>query len=171
MKKSVLGPVGLALGALVSSVPAAATTYDHSMGTAVAACQKGTASGAASYDWTGMLNSSTTETMVVECGDFVSWGNSGMPSLDVDAVQVWVWDRSSTANVSCAMKVVGYAGEVVYSGALQSTTGSNSSQTMALTWGVPAGIAGLPYVSCSVPARSGTTGSGVSVLWSWRIQE
>lgn len=136
----------------------------YSEAPAIAACQKSGPTGVAGFDWTGIVNTSTAENMYIDCGDSYNWESSvSAGGIYVWNVMAWVWDRSTTANVGCSMKVIDALGDVWYSGASKSTSGSDNSFAKLLEWD-SIGQYGNAYVSCSIPKASGSSYSGVSAL-------
>jgi len=100
--------------------------------------------------------------MYIDCGDTDRYDGSTFGHYNI-GVQAWVWDRSSTQNVTCSMKLVDAGGNVWFSGASKSTTGSDLTFEKYLSWD-SLGNYGSAYISCLVPKASGGNYSGVAAL-------
>jgi hypothetical protein len=114
----------------------------------------------------GIRNTSTTATATVFCPV------DTVPSKQADyvgtpqAVRVFVFDRSTSANISCALRVVLENNGIVLSTTypVKSSAGSTSGPQM-LQWAATDGTFGFANatyrVSCTLPKASGSSQSGV----------
>ena len=132
-----------------------ASSYDFTTSPAVANCQA--TGGTVGLDWTGMLNESTSSGMYLDCGDTSRFTSGGNYNVDIYA---WLYDRSTTAAIVCNASIVDAFG-ITWSGSTKSTSVSGAPGSTSLTW-TSIGNYGWAYLSCNIPAKSGSNRSGMA---------
>ena len=152
MKKSLLLASLAVIGLAVVSADRAAA---HMGATPASIC---TPFGTATWDWTGMLNPSTTTALNIDCAMPGSFSTPVFPNPPdyhfISTVTVQTVDKNGSAAVNCTVKVVDTYGATNFTGSSQNSATADPS---ALTW--TANAAGFAYASCTIPVA---TGGGIS---------
>lgn len=137
--------------ALFTTADAEAGNFSHNI--AIGACTR-ISGGALNPSWTGMFNSGTS-TMNLDCASSVNMSDTE-PATDITAFGAFVTDQTP-GSVSCQVTIVTFNG-VIMASSSNSTTANGSGQL--LNFG-GFGVTGNPYLSCSIPAASGGSQSGL----------
>jgi hypothetical protein len=115
------------------------------------------------HDQYGVSNLSNTAVATVECA--LSGVCEDFP-CSVKNAWVFVYDRSTTANVSCTMRQTDYRGVVVWQQTLSSTGGGPGTEAIQLFFGSapPNPASGAFYLSmrCSLPRKQSGWSSAVT---------
>jgi hypothetical protein len=86
----------------------------------------------------------------------------------ISSVYAYVWDKSTTANVSCTVYAFDDAGNVEYQ-ETRSTSGSSNTDTFQLSWDLTGVTSKYASMACTVPKRLaddpvGGSRSGISQM-------
>jgi hypothetical protein len=155
----------LILGAAVFVAASALTTaseafFSGELGNPMGVCVNASFTGTLSPDWEGDMNSSTSETMTLDCSlPFRSTG------AVLNTAGLWGIDRSSSEKVSCNLRVNNWWGATLFTGATQRTSASGTG-AFHFSWS-PTGVGTIgaySYMSCSIPKAVGSSKSGLRLL-------
>lgn len=155
VKRGVLAGAVLSLPLLLYPNLASAQFFSSQL--PIAACQNSGTTGTVSYDWVGMLNSSTTQNLFLDCGAYMS-DDSGSTAY---SVQLSFFNRSQTENLTCGLKLISQ-GLIVFTGPTKTLGSSGNTGPISTTWTIAANLGGLPYVSCKIPKATASGFSGIA---------
>ncbi len=118
------------------------------------------------YDQFGVHNISTGATVNVECPLPIDVQVFPTVSEQIDFVQVVAYDRSTTANVNCALRSVDIKGNVLTYLPASTSNGGPGSGEQYLSFTPPANtpLAGFWSLVCSIPAVQSGAFSHVSTI-------
>lgn len=159
-QKCTLAIFGLAAFGLVGGTSTEAAA-DVSLSTPIGSCVKSTSTGTIFYDWKGFMNLHASQSMSVDCGlQYWAQGSSG----NVRVVAAQVEDRSTSKRIDCRMRIHDMFGRELWNGGTKfSGTNNNETGVFGMNWTAPSAITdvGNPYVTCTIPAHTTTSPSGV----------
>jgi hypothetical protein len=136
--------IGLALlGA--ASLATTASAEDRSFNGVLCNPIDSTNAGRISYSAFGVHNTSAS-TATVNCSGAM------INAVDIDFMQVVVYDRNAASNVSCTLRLQGLDGSQTAVSTVNSSGSGAAAQT--LTWAPPNGFYGMFHITCSLPAAS-----------------
>lgn len=139
--------------ALCASGASAITTWPAN---AVSVCQNSGTTGTIRFDWEGMVNTSTSQSANIDCGEVV---NNAVGNNFIDGADIWVEHNDSSQVVSCTAKILDINGNTIWTGVSQNTSGMALGSNH-LQWFSPS-VDGLVYFSCTIPRAVGTKVAGV----------
>lgn len=111
----------------------------------------------------GVYNTSSTTTAVVECPFNIPF----RADLKVTEVDVTVYDRNSSADVSCTLTSVSLAGDAIWS-TTSSSSGAQAGHQFLVFKPPSTNVLGTLNMICSLPAL-GNVSYGTSHITTYRI--
>jgi hypothetical protein len=152
--------VACAITVLGLSSPADAQSVEFWSG---ALCQPRSASSAVQYTQYGFVNNGTAGPIQAECPFPMT--RQGECLYRFSSVQVKVYDRHPTLNVTCTLRAINSDGSVLAGGQFTRSSTGNSAGVQVLSFPTLTGqlpLASLLHMSCSVPPKVNNNPSAIT---------